>query len=98
MIFEYQMQRTFTKAIDVVDIGNMCLRCSTEDGTEYYILTKTIFGKVHLLKLGPVTPDLNILLDNFSVLYKKFDYKEATIEKEVSQVINDGRKKNSRSG
>jgi len=93
MIFEYQQQKTFMNAIDVVDAGNMCLRCTTTEGLEYYVMDKTVCGKVHMLKIGPVVDGLTELLPGFEVSYKKFDYKEKTISKEVTIYLNDSQKK-----
>lgn len=92
MIFNYDPQMMFTKSIDVVDIGNMTLRCTNDSQVEYYITTMTIMGKTSILKVGPVMPDLPMLLNDFTVTYKKVDYKEPTICKEVSKYIQDTKK------
>ena len=92
MVFEYSVQRTFNEAIDVVDIGNTALKCVGSKLDEYYIILKTIMGKVSILKFGPVCPDLEVLINDFSVSYKKIDYKEMAIFKEVDKFINDFRK------
>ena len=77
MIFEYSVQKTFTESIDIVD---------------YYILIKTILGKTHIIEFGPVAPDIPSLCDGFNISYKKIDYKEAAIFKEISKYINDFKK------
>ena len=92
MIFEYSVQRTFNESIDVVDIGNTALRCHGSKLDFYYIILKTIMGKTHIIKFGPVMPDIDMLFDDFSVSYKKIDYKETAISKEVDKFINDFRK------
>lgn len=92
MVFEYSVQRTFNEAIDVVDIGNTALKCVGSKLDEYYIILKTIMGKVSILKFGPVCPDIDVLINDFSVSYKKIDYKEMAIFKEVDKFINDFRK------
>jgi hypothetical protein len=92
MIFEFSVQRTFNESIDVVDIGNTALRCTNHRMDNYYIIIKTILGKVHIIKYGPVCPDIEALLDNFSVEYKKLDYKESAICKEIDKFINDFKK------
>ena len=92
MVFEYSVQKTFTEAIDVVDIGNTALRCVGSQLDEYYIILKTIMGKVSIIKFGPVIPDIEVLQNDFSVSYKKIDYKEMTIFNEVNKFINDFRK------
>jgi hypothetical protein len=92
MIFEFSVQRTFNESIDVVDIGNTVLRCTNNSHDDYYIIIKTVFGKVSILKFGPVCPDLEVLLNDFSVSYKKMDYKEGAICKEIDKFINDFKK------
>lgn len=92
MIFEYDQQKVFVGSLDVVDAGNMCIRCISEHGDEYYIFTKTLFGKVSMLKIGPFVDGLDMLIDGFTAMYKKFDYKENIIQKEVQSYINDPKK------
>lgn len=92
MIFEFSVQKTFAESIDIVDIGNTALRCTNNMLDNYYIIIKTIMGKTSILKFGPICPDLEVLLNDFSVSYKKFDYKETTISKEINKFINDFKK------
>lgn len=92
MIFEFSVQKTFTESIDVVDIGNTALRCTSKTMDDYYIISKTVFGKTFILKFGPVCPDIDGLLNDFSVSYKKVDYKENVISKEIDKFINDYKK------
>ena len=92
MIFEYAVQKTFNETIDVVDIGNTALRCHGKKLDFYYIILKTVMGKTHIIKFGPIIPDLEVLFPDFSVNYKKIDYKENLIEKEVDKFINDYKK------
>ena len=92
MIFEFSVQRTFTESIDVVDVGNTALRCTSKTMNTYYILLKTVLGKTSIIKFGPVCPDIDMLQNDFSVSYKKIDYKENLIFKEVDKFINDFKK------
>ena len=92
MLFEYSVQKTFNQTIDVVDAGNTALKCTNRNMDDYYIIIKTIMGKTSILKYRPVCPDLEILIDDFSVSYKKFDYKENSIHKEIDRFINDYKK------
>ena len=55
----------------------------------YYIIVKTVMGKTSIIKFGPVCPDIDMLQNDFSVSYKKIDYKENLIEKEVDKFIKD---------
>ena len=92
MIFEYSVQRTFNETIDVVDIGNTALRCFGKKLDIYYIILKTVMGKTSILKFGPIMPDIDVLFNDFSVTYKKIDYKENLIQREVDKFINDYKK------
>lgn len=92
MIFEFSVQKTFNQSIDIVDMGNTSLRCTNNLLFDFYIITRTVLGKTHILKFGPVCPDLELLPNDFSVSYKKIDYKENQVFKEIDKFINDFKK------
>lgn len=92
MVFEFSVQKTFNQSIDIVDIGDTALKCTNRHMDNYYIIIKTVMGKTSIIKFGPICPELEILLDNFSVSYKKIDYKETAISKEINKFINDFKK------
>lgn len=92
MVFEFSVQKTFNQSIDIVDMGNTALRCTNHHMDSYYIIVKTIMGKTSILKYGPVCPDVDILLEDFFVNYRKIDYKEAAVYKEIDKFINDYKK------
>jgi hypothetical protein len=92
MIFEFSVQKTFNQSIDIVDMGNTALRCTNRQLDDYYLIVKTIMGKTHFIKFGPVYPDTEVLLDDFSVSYKKVDYKENVVFREIDKFINDFKK------
>lgn len=92
MVFEYSVQKTFNETIDVVDIGNTALRCQGKKLDFYYIILKTVMGKTSIIKFGPIMPDIDVLFNDFTVSYKKIDYKEVLISNEVSKFINDYKK------
>ena len=91
MIFEFDQQPKFMQNIDIDDIGNVALRCSNRKCQEFYIVIKTYLGKTAFMKFGPLMPDLGILSFNMELSFKKFDYKESTIVKEINKYLNDGR-------
>ena len=93
MILEYLEQTAFTKSVDIVDEGNFALRCTSDNGFEYYIVVKTEMGKTAILKFGPTLPDIGIMCEDFMMTYKKINYKENIIEKEASSLMNDARKR-----
>ena len=92
MIFEFSVQKTFNQSIDVVDMGNTALRCTNRLMDNYYIIIKTVMGKTSIIKFGPVCPDLAVLQNDFCVEYKKVDYKESVVYKEINKFINDFKK------
>jgi hypothetical protein len=92
MVFEFSIQKTFNQSIDVVDVGNTALRCANSHMDNYYIITRTVFGKTSVLKFGPVCPDIEALINDFSVSYKKVDYKENLLFKEIDKFLNDYKK------
>lgn len=92
MIFDYASEEVFTKQLDLVDPGNTCIRGTNEEKMDYYLIIKTVMGKTSFLKFGPVFPDAPILLEDFSVSYKKANYKENTINKEINLFLNDTKK------
>ena len=48
MIFEFSVQKTFNQSIDVVDVGNTALRCINKQMDNYYIITRTVYGKTSM--------------------------------------------------
>ena len=94
MILEYSAQKTFTQALAVADPGNMALRCSTDDGLEFYLITKTIMGKTTILTSGPNLEGApNALLEKYSFNAVKINYNEKQLAKIVKAYINDITKK-----
>lgn len=92
MIFEFDQQPVFMQNIQIDDIGNVALRCSNSKASkEYYIVIKTYLGQTALMKFGPVYPDISVMCDTMELSYKKFGYKESTIEREITKYINDVR-------
>jgi len=99
MIFDYNGVKTFTDSLQIDDIGNCAIKC---EGTyregripfygEYYLITKTVMGKTAIAKFGPVDPDSPGMVNGFELTFKKINYKEATICKEIQLFINDGLK------
>lgn len=89
--FEFNAQPVFMGKIEVEDLGNFALRAKSELGREYYVVVKTFLGKTIILKFGPLAPDLTALIYNMDLSFKKIDFKETAICREVDKFINDGR-------
>ena len=93
MLIDYRAQRTFEDTLDIEDPGNCCIKCTTDEMDQHYIRLKSVMGTVHVLKMGPVNPDLEALLENFSVYYKSFKYSQKVITKELTLFLNDPNRK-----
>ena len=97
MIFDYNGVRTFTDSLQIDDIGNCAIKCegTYRDGRvefygEYYLITKTVMGKTSIVKFGPIDPDSVGMVNGFELTFKKINFKEAAICKEIQLFINDG--------
>lgn len=92
MVFEYAATKTFMQAIDIVDIGNFCIKGTNQSYEEFYLAARTVMGKTSILSFGPILPDIPIFPEQYSLNYQKVDYKEKTICKAVSSFLNDPKK------
>lgn len=95
MIFEYDEQPVFTQSLDIGDIGNTTIKCSSPMNGDWFLRTKTVMGKTSLIVFGPViegSVEDYPLIDGFAVSFSKFDYKERLIIKAINQLLNDPKK------
>lgn len=92
MIFDFDLQKSYAQSIEVEDIGNFGLRCTNKAFEDFYICAQTCMGKTYILKFGPIMTDVNELTEDFTLEYKKIDYKEKAINLEINKFINDGRR------
>ena len=91
MIFEYCEQPQFTKSIEIEDYGNTCIRSSTVDGFDYYIIIQTVMGKTRILTFGPIMADIdpNLRLeDRFNISYTKINFDMKKISRFIDQALN----------
>lgn len=95
MIFEFDQQPVFTQTLEIGDIGNTTIKCSSSMKGDWFLRTKTVMGKTSLLIFGPViagSVEDYPLIDGFAVSFSKFDYKERLIIKAINQLLNDPKK------
>jgi len=98
-LIDYNATKTFTETLQIDDIGNCTIKC---EGTYfegripffayYYMSIKTIMGKTSIVKFGPIDPDFPTMPNSFEASYKKINFKEPAIIKEIQQFVNDGLK------
>ncbi|MBO5423979.1 MAG: hypothetical protein J6A25_00530 [Lachnospiraceae bacterium] len=95
MIFEFDQQPVFTQTLEIGDIGNTTIKCSSSMNGDWFLRTKTVMGKTSLIIFGPViagSVEDYPLIDGFAVSFSKFDYKERLIIKAINQLLNDPKK------
>lgn len=94
MLIDYAVTKKFEQTLNIVDPGRTAIRCTSyETGLDYYIITKTVDGKISLMTFGPVFSDMPNVLDTFFNLnYSKFDFKDEKIKKSISTFVNDPKK------
>lgn len=93
MLIDYMATRNFESTLDIEDPGNCCIKCETPEMDLHFIRLKSIMGYVHVLKMGPINPAFDKLLENFSVYYKSFKYSQKVIAKELTLFLNDPNRK-----
>ena len=95
MIVDYKAQRTYDATLELDDAGNCAVFCHgyfkdnriTLPG-DYYMIISTVMGKTTIIKWGPMIPDIVELPNGYSLDIKTFQYKETTIERELTMFIN----------
>lgn len=94
MLIDYAVTKKFEQTLNIVDPGRTAIRCSSDlTGLDYYIITKTVDGKISIITFGPVFSDMPNVLDIFFNLnYSKFDFSDKKIEKSISTFVNDPKK------
>lgn len=91
-LISFDLQKTYANSIEIKDLGEFALRCTSAEFEDYYIAAQTTMGKTFILKFGPILADVDELCDEFFLSYKKIDYKEGTIIKEINSLLNDAKK------
>lgn len=92
-IIDYAAAETYTKTLDVPDIGNFGIRCMNDKLETWYMAAFTVMGQTSIFRYGPVLEGLDgQMLDGFSFSYKSIDYKEDRIEKEIDFMLNESKK------
>ena len=92
MIVDFKATAKYTDSLDIEDPGNTCIKCTNDDWSEYYLIIKTVRAVSHILEYGPIAPDINTLIEDFCVKYRKVKFNEKQIYKVISRFLNDEKK------
>lgn len=93
MKLEYCGSTSFSQELDIVDIGNCCIRASTENWADYYLMIKSVRGTAYCLTFGPIYPDLPTGIDKeFRVEYSQMKFNERAINAKIFKFLNDYKK------
>lgn len=85
---EYSRITTSTATLDIEDVGNVCLRASTDAGDERYLIVRTNLGICYVFTYGPINPDIQELPSYVSCSLNKFSYNERTLVKTIETFVN----------
>ena len=85
MQFDYFYITQVNATIDIDDVGNCCLLARNDIGLEYYLFTKTEYGKTEIITVGPLFMDEDELFpETVNLQYTTFDYNM----KKISGIID----------
>ena len=93
MVIDFDLEKTYMQSIEVQDIGNVCLRCTSKAYEDYYISVKSLAGQAYVLIFGPCLPDVGdeAKLDSFSLSYTHFDYSDKKVKKAIDGIVNNAK-------
>ncbi len=93
MIINYNGEATFLGELDVDNIGEFAIEASNDDGMFWYYVARTLLGTTTIATSGPRIPDVELLPKTFNQERKTMAFNEIKIIKDVSQYLNDFKKK-----
>lgn len=91
--FEYLYTVKANDALDIDDIGNVCVHVLNDAGYEWYLIIETEMGRTYTKTFGPFHVDMpNCFSEGFSFYFSKSDYKESRICGMIDKFLNDPKK------
>ena len=88
MIFKYTYIGTFLNEINIEDIGNCSLVATTEFDNKYILVIDTMLGYSRVFYYGPINPDLDLLPQSSSCSFKRIEFSERKLQKEINNFLN----------
>ena len=76
-------------AIELEDIGNVCLDTFNDLGFEWILIIHTKEGLTEIIEYGPLISDLKYPPANVSYTYNRFDFSEKKVKKRIDTFLND---------
>ena len=92
MRFEYLATKQYLDAIDIDDIGNVCLNALNDFGDEYFLSIQTYLGWTEIKEFGPCVVDSNVVNNYFNLLYNRYEYNESKIIKTIEKFVNNDKR------
>lgn len=92
MRFEYLQRIVVDGELEVENIGQCVLQANDDFAKEYYLIIKTELGYTEIIEYGPLTPDIQLLCDNYQIKYQRFEYNQGKIERIIDKFLNDGKR------
>lgn len=85
--FNYNGQVSYEDFVVVEDLGNACLQAIDELGYSYFFITKTKLGTTSCLEYGPLNLDDELLPDESTIEFSRFEYSEKGIIKKIAKFL-----------
>lgn len=58
MIYEFDKDFSYKNSVEIEDPGNCSIRCTSGEGYDYYLLTKSEDGILYIMEWGPLMADM----------------------------------------
>lgn len=92
MEFEYFKQTIAMAALEVEDVGNVCIVANTDLNECIYLIIKTTLGTTNIVTYGPIIPGSNILEKECSCTFKRINFNQGKIIEVIKNFLNPLRK------
>jgi len=84
--YQYMRQVSYLDSFTVENIGNCIIHTFTDDGTQRYLITRTVLGVSRVLKCGPIQSGAHTIC---SSSFEQFDYDEKKLNRCIERFVAD---------
>lgn len=93
MNFEYFYTKQSIGNIEIEDIGNCAIEAFNDDGLNFYLVVRTSMGTTNIFTFGPIWLDLEMFPANVNCTFKRIEFNEKKISREIQSFLNDPKSK-----
>lgn len=85
--FQYNGEVLWSDEITLESLGNTCLEAEDSVGRCHYLITRTLLGETTCLEFGPLYKDNELLPDEHSIFFSRFEFSENAISKKIAKFL-----------